>query len=456
MSVKYSKTRILTKRVPTVVDFTDNIQRWDSDNLYAQRADEVVKRSFTLKAVLDVEADFINGEGFADDVLGKCIINYSTRQGQTANALLKKFSKPYGRYDAAVLHIGYNLNYTISSIELKPIEHFRFGLPDKDGLVHKIYHCLNWERDARKGLSVDRLITPYDMFNPDPTVVAQQMLDAGGAYCYKGQILFFTEEEGQYPLATFDPVWEHAEAQARCATAKVAAIDNGFGGTVAIVYPGEFESAEEKAEFEAYIDSKSGPDGINSRIGIQDKSGTKKASDIFQQLQPVNVDKMWEYTENSASDAIMENYATPKELIGKRPETGMFNQENMVQAYTYKNARTRNKRTRVSELFAMLMQYFQTPIITEALIKEQQYTVNGVPVAGTPPAPGTPPTPAPAANSNIQNMTARQRQNFKRVLRDYTEKKTTRAQAEAELKGFGLTAEDIAVWLVDDEPQPTA
>jgi hypothetical protein len=453
MSVKYSKTRTLTKRVPTIVDFSEKIQRWDSDNLYAQRAQELEKRSYTLKSVLDRVSDFVNGEGFADDALGKMLVNNSVKGGQSWNAILKKLSKPVAGWRAFVLHIGYDLNYKCCAAELKPIEQFRFGLPDSSGEVKHIYHSLNWEQDARKTISGNRTVECYDTFNPDPDAVALQIYNAGGIHKYKGQIWFVTENEDQYPLATYDPVWEHAEAQAECATAKVAGIRNGFGGTIAIVYPGEFATEAERQQFEDYIEGKSGAEGTNSRIGIQDKSGTRKASEMFQQLQPVNTDKMWEYTETSAAAAIMENYAMPKELIGVRPETGMFNQDNMVQAYVYFNSITRNQRAWVSEKIAFLMQFWATPLITDAAIKEQQYIVNGQPAL---PAGAPAPTPGPTAqvNENIKNMTGRQRQQFHRILKDHRNKKTTKQQAAGELmQGFGLTEADINLWLENQEEE---
>jgi hypothetical protein len=456
--VTYSKTKVLSKRVPTVVDFTDNIQRWDSDNFYPQRAIEVVKRASPLKRALSTYADFIDGEGFADVNIAKLIVNRCSRQGEQMNSILRKISKYVAMYKAFVLHFNYDLNYRIASIEVKPIEHFRYGHPDINGVYHHIFHCLNWERDARKFVhNQDRIITKYNLFDPSPAVVAAQIQEAGSIYDYKGQVLFVCENPQEYPLATFDPVWEAAETVAACAVSKISAVNNQFGGTIAIVYPGEFETKEEENTFLNYIEGKSGPENQNSRIGIQDKSGTKKADEIFKQLAPPNVDKMWEYTESSARDQIYEHYAQPKELSGIRPESGMFNQDNMIQAYAYYNSKTRNERNWVSEVLAEILLYWSTPIVTDAKIAEAQYMINGAPAQPTTP-PATPPAssssaPTAQANENIRNMTGRQRQNFKRVLREYTTGKITRQQAEAELSGYGFDAEYIKVWL-DPETEP--
>lgn len=455
--ISYSKAKVLTKRVPTVVDFTENIQRWDTDNLYPQRALEVIKRAYPLKQALETLSDFINGEGFADETLAKLVVNTRKRRGQTMNAVLSKLSKPAAQFHAFVLHIGYNLNYRISSIEVKPIEHFRFGHPDSNGEHNKIFHCLNWERDSRKMAENDRIITSYDLFNPDPAVVAEQVTERGGICNYKGQVYFVCENQDDYPLATFDTVWEHAEAIGESALAKISAIRNGFGGTIAVVYPGNFESEQERRQFQEYIEGKSGAAGTNSRIGIEDKSGTRKASDMFQQLAPPRVDRLWEYTETSAAAAILENYAQPKELQGVRPESGMFNQENMLQAYTYYNSRTRNYRNWITEVFVDIMQYWDTPITTTAEIIEQQYIVNGQPVTETPATPtlaSGAPAPAPT-NDAIKNLSGRQMQNFSRIVSKYAKGVINKAQAAQLLKaGFNLSDEEVEVWLSTEETTP--
>lgn len=361
--VIYEKTRPYLKRSPTVTDVFDGIRRWDLDNLYPQRALEIMRRSYTLKAVVERVADFLNGEGFEDVNVGNTVVNNSTMTGMTLNKVLKRVTQQYAAFTIIALHIGYDLNYRISSIiPVKP-EYLRFGL---DGCIK---YSTNWERDGRK--ETDRKIVSYHPFSPD--TVKDEIEYCGGIQNYKGQILFLTPEELEYPLATFDPVIDHAQAQAELGIGKVSNVQNSFLSTMAIVFPGEFESDEEKMQFQELIKNKSGARNLGSRIGLQDRSGTKKASDIFQTLSPPNLDRLFEFTEKSIVDAIMENEAMPKEILGVRPDTGMFNKENMEQAYIYFNSITRNRRLEISECFSYLLKYWQTPIITDAKIAEQRY-----------------------------------------------------------------------------------
>lgn len=434
--VVYEKIKPLFKRIPTVTDVTDKVQRYDLDNLYPQRANEIAKWSHTLKSVLDRYADFLNGEGFQDQTIA--LMKWSRKgglKGMTANDVLSKVTSPgnYSSYKGFCLHINYNLNYRICEITPIKWEYVRLGDKDRNGKINYIQYSTNWERDSRKELSVDRKVITYDRFNPDPLVVSEQIMCAGGIDQYKGQMLYYTPEEDEYPLATFNAVMDPAQAQAELAMFKVAITQNKFLADLGIVYPGEFESEKEKIEFEELIGSKSGARNAGKRIGIQDKSGTKKASDIFTVLNPANTDKIYEFTEKSIVDAITECYGIPKELIGIRPETGMFNQDNMENAYTYFNASTRNDRAIISRIFSMLMEYWEVPTQNACVIKPQQYNVDFL--SGTDNI---------DVRDNLANMTGRQNQNLGRIIRQYAQGKISYEQAKIQLQGgYGFTNEEI-------------
>ena len=428
--VAYDKPRPYLKRVPIISDPAEGILRYDYDNLYPQRAEEIVRRSYTLKAVVDRVADFLNGEGFLDPNIGGLVVNSKGWRGQTMDALLTACTPTFARFNSLCLHIGYDLNYRVASIEPIKFEYIRLSTKENGDLLYST----NWERDGRKDHIKDAIC--YRPFNPNPDVVAEEIAEAGGIENYKGQILYYTPEYGEYPLASFDPVFDHAQAQGELGVLKISDIQNNFLSTLAIIYPGEFASDEEEYEFKKLIESKSGARGGGSRIGLQDKTGLKKAGDIFQQLSPVSLDKLYEFTETSVLNAIMENEAMPKELLGVRPESGMFNQDNMEQAYTYFNAITRNRRATISEVFSYILQHWSTPIQSDCIIKQQQYIQE---------------TAAQAAasdltiNDNLKNMSGAQSINFARILRKYGKGEYSREQATVLLRGgFGFTEEEIS------------
>lgn len=428
--VVYERPKPFIKRAPTITDTSAKILRFDTDNLYAQRAEETIRRSATLKSLMNRIADFVNGEGFQDSNLAKLIVNQRGLKGQSLNKVLGKVSHPFVRYRCIPMHVGYNMLGTIHSLTPIPFEFIRFGLRDKEGKITHLAYSANWERDGRSGN--DQAICFYPKFNPDPNVVLAEMERAGGISKYKGQIIYHTPEDDQYPLATFDAVWDDAQVQNEVGLFKIGNTQNSFLATLAILYPGEFSSTQEEQDFKDLIANKSGSRNAGTRIGLQDKTGERKASDIFQSLTPENLDKLFEYTETSVKANIIESEAFPQILLGKSP-TGLFAQGDIEEAYTYVNAITRNRRLELSEFFATLMQYWEDPIVTEAAIIEQRYILESVPGSGP-----------IDINDNLKNMTGMQAINFERILRKYEQGKYTREVATQMLQaGFGLSMEEI-------------
>ena len=425
----YEKTKPLIKRTPTITDTTDKILRFDTDNLYPQRMEELFKRSTTLKSVYGRLADFINGEGFQDQALAKMIFNCDGLKGTSGNRLLKQSCLPYAKWSTFCAHINYNMLGEMCSIRMEPISNVRFGLKDASGKIVMYGYSANWERDGRS--MHDRNIVFYNRFNPDPEIVLAQMEQAGGIAKYKGQILYLTPEEGCYPLTMFDSVSDDAQTQAEIALTKVNNIQSNFLATLAVVYHGEFASKQEEMDFRDLIASKSGSRNAGSRIGIQDKTGQKKASDIFQNLAPVSLDKLYELTESTVKANIIENEAFPQILLGKSP-TGLFAQGDIEEAYTYVNAITRNRRSELSEIFALLFSYWEQPIQTDASIVELRYLLDAPVNSGV------------DINDNLKNMTGMQAINFERILRKYEQGKLKRDVATLQLQqGFGLSSDEI-------------
>lgn len=470
--VIYDSTKPLLIRVPTIVSRSKDVQLFDQDNLYPQRCEEAVKRSYTLKSVVDSVADFLAGDGFEDPVLAKLVVNDSGLEGETLNKVLRKVAKVYSRWETIALHIGYDMNYRISSITQIPFEYVRFPIGDENGRFDYYWYCTNWELAPNKELKNRPDVVAYRKFNPDPAVVEEQICEAEGIENYRGQILFLTPDDFQYPTATFDPVLDHAQVQNELGMFKLGYTQNGMMATLAILYRGEFESEDEKKEFKALVKRKTGAKNANTNIGIQDKTGQLKISDMFQQLQPANLDKIFELTESSAVKAILENEGWPKILVGVQAEGTLFNQESMVDAYTYANAKTRNRRMTISETFATILKHWAKPIITEAKIKEKVYgsvapaaapaTVIDPKTGAQSPAAdlNTPATSlkdespdSPRINSILTNLTGRQSQNLDRIIKKYQKGTYSDGMARLMLKlSVGLTDEEITTIFEDFEP----
>lgn len=435
--ILYEKYKPLLKRVPTLIDTYEDVQKYDTDNLYPQRCEEIIARSYTLKSAIEVLSDFLNGDGFIDDQLNKLVVNEKGAYGGNLGDLLRKVCFSFAKYNATALHIGYDLNYRISSITPIPFEYCRLGIADDDGYVDEIRYSTNWEQDYRKSKDTTRKITSYHVFNPDPEVIAQQIADCDGIENYKGQILYWTPEEGKYPKSSFDPVFEHAQAQYEASLYKVSALQNGFSVSTVIVVP-ETNSMGEQNNLLTQLQKKKGSAAANGILGIETNDPNFDVTRMVTSITPPNVDRQWEYTDSSSLNAIMENYAMPKELLGVRPENGMFNKQNMQDAYIYFNTITRNKRNEISRFFSFLMQYWQSPIQADFKIKEQQYAVEELQAQTA------------TVNSGITKLSRKEFSNFRKYVADFQKGTITKEQALTFLRAFGLSEEEIALWLDND------
>lgn len=336
------------KRVPTVVDQLDEIQQYDSDNLYPQRVEETRNRSFTLKSATKKLAEFLEGDGFSIPSLGSRMIGVN---GEDANEVLRHVSKDKSLYDGFALHVGYNANYRPHRITLLKFKDCRLGLPDESGQVNLIKYNTNWERDYRKEITAEYKIDSFPVFNPDIEVVKAQ-IEAYGVEDYPGQILYYTPERNQYPLSTFDAVFDKAQSQNDIGVFELANIQEGFVGTTLFKYPGKFENKNAELKVQQKLNQHKGPGG--SRIMVAENPGGE-ANNLFETINMPNVDKMFELTGKNIKSAIRENYSMPAEILGVMPESGMFNQENIKQAYHYYNTITQSTRNEIESVLKKIL-----------------------------------------------------------------------------------------------------
>lgn len=437
------------KRLPVKKDYTAGIQTFDLDNLYPQKAKEIVARTYTLKGIIDKLASFTNGEGFIDKSFNELVVNYDRKTGRktTVDRLLNQVSYQFSWADGFAVHLSYNLNYKIAQVRAIPFEFCRFGLADVDGDVLKIKYSTNWEQEWSKG---QRKILEYDIFNPDPEVVKNQIEQCGGILNYPGQILYWTPEESQYPKATFDPVFDQAQVQSEIGTYQLSDIQNGFSAGHFFVYPGQFQDDNERREFRQKLEAGKGSTGANSLLIIE--TGAAGADfDINKHLVKTDVqnnDRIREFTSKDVKNAMLEAFGFPKPILGIFPESGMFNQQEIKDAYDYTNTITSDRRKVMSEVFKQIFENFETPYNGNYDILPQQY-LSGVLTQNSQQQPVQ-----PSANSVLTNMTGRQNQNYKRMLREYESGKVTWKVAKLNLQSaFGFSDDEILTLLGDDPEQ---
>lgn len=357
------------KRVPVIVDKTNGIQAFDRDNLYPQRADEIRKRSHTVKACVDSLARFLYGMGWEDPALATLVIN---SKGKTMNDLLRSIVKDAAIHDGHTIHAKYDLNYRVAELAYTKFMYCRLGLPDEDGDVYDIKYNTNWERDPYKSITRTWNIEEYPIFNPSPGVVREQFMEYG-LDGFPGQLIYSTPDENEYPLCTFDPVFDDAQTQGQIAIGQAAGVQNGFTASGVFKYPGTFESDGEKNALEHKLNKHKGPRGNNSMLVVEVLQAAEKLN-LFEAFTIPNVDKMYEFTSKNVKNSIRECFSIPAEIVGVLPDNGMFNKENIQQAYAYFNAVTQERRDAISRQIRHIMQYWRVPLnITNWNILPKQY-----------------------------------------------------------------------------------
>lgn len=361
------------ERVPTWIDKRFQIQGYGQDNLYPQRAIRVRDSSKTAKPCVERYSEFLNGEGFTDPALANLIVN---RKGHTGNDFLDHIAKSMSSFNGFFVHVGYNLNYRPSSFKVINFEYNRFGIPDESGDFFCIKYCNNWENNPYKNPLSIMEITDYDVYNPDPEVVREQVAEAGGILNYKGQIFHWTPEEGQYPKGTFDVVFDQAQTQEQIGVFDLSMEQNGFRAGNAMVVP-KFESAQEKREFLDDINSFTTIGGsAGSTLILEQTSGAPLEADkIIVPLQMQNTDSLHVNVDKRSKNDIREAFGMPAEIIGQLPENGMFNKQQMEDAYTYYNSLTRNGRNIISRQVKKLFTNFEAPVSGDFSIIPQKYII---------------------------------------------------------------------------------
>ena len=181
--ILFSKRRVQSKRLPQKIDVAKGIHLYDADNLYPQRIKELSFRSPLAKQAIEVQADFIIGDGWENETSGETIAN---ADGYTFNDLLGFLSRDYSLFMGLGIHFNFNGLGQIIEVNFLPFEFTRFGMPDNFGKHATVKVSSNWETASMKN-RLDGLTraVEFPLFNP---LTAQ----AGVLTGQGGQVLYFT------------------------------------------------------------------------------------------------------------------------------------------------------------------------------------------------------------------------------------------------------------------------
>ena len=214
---------------------TNFVQRWrlqsfGSDNLYPQNIMKITGASGTAVLCLNRYEKFVEGYGFDNEELSKMKVS---SKGSTMDDLLRSVAGDLTRFGGFALHCNYNVFGKITEVNIIPFEQCRLEECDDSGYVSHILVHPDWKgektRNGKKVQLNDDNVIKFDVFNPDPSVVMQQIERAGGIEMYMGQILWVSMDGAfEYPTPIYDAVVTEISTDEGLGNIKYRNVRNNF------------------------------------------------------------------------------------------------------------------------------------------------------------------------------------------------------------------------------------
>jgi hypothetical protein len=359
----------IERRILVRPNQTFGILNYDMDNAYPQRMLELVAASPTAKDCWNKRAKFIAGNGFEEKDLGKQIVNQS---GLTLAKLLKAIAADKGLFTGFGIHVNYNANFKIASVNYIKFEDIRIGDTDCPDTTDKYAIYSDWGRKTWKNIMRSK-ITFLDKYNPDPAAIEQQVINAGSWENYKGQLFYFNPEVDDYPLIEADSVWEDFETETGIKIFNNREVTTGFLPSTMLFMQSRREEADNSrpdSDDQQYCNT---PSQLEKDLGAF--QGVKSAQKIivveyedesskpeFQPYAIQNNDKLFEATEKSVEARIIKGFSIPRELINSEKTSGLSNGSEKKEAIREFNDNTAADRLELSETFAEIFSHFYTGI----------------------------------------------------------------------------------------------
>lgn len=351
------------------------------DNAYPERIERTINNSVTAKTASNIMATYISGRGFGD----KQDLFIVNKKGLTLKKFLFQISKDIAKQRGVFIHVNWNMNYKITSLEVLPYTHCRKGKPDDEKYSGKIVVYENFTGENGKYKKDDYKIV--DVFNPRKEVIDAQVSHCKGTtlaekwHNYKGQILYVNlDEQYDYALSTIDEVYYDCDSESQASIYKNRSLRKGFFGKTMVItkplagsledYDGDTPELRAKAWSKAQSEREAFRETIQDFLGVQNTGGVMHVEmehdgENFDEVISVKTigsdinDSLFEYTESSVYKNIL--------LAFNNMPTGLIRSDNSLFANSGDSLRvmketyqqnTEHERELVEQTITMLMQLF--------------------------------------------------------------------------------------------------
>ena len=226
----------MSKNKTQLIDISKKTTTWNKsleiynngeDNQYPERIDRFINNSVTAKTACNVMIQYLLGKGFGENdnfIVNK---NLNLKLIDFADDLANSKVKQRGIF----IHVNWNANYNISSMQVLPFGSCRIGKKDDKNYNGKILVHKDW-----LGKIEDKDVNAIDVYNSDKLVIESQVAKAGGWDKYKGQILYLNDDnEYYYPLSRIDVVQLDCDNENLISVYKNRILRKGFFGKTLIL-----------------------------------------------------------------------------------------------------------------------------------------------------------------------------------------------------------------------------
>lgn len=357
-----------SRRLDANYSYALDIQTYGDDNLYPQTLRDIISASSTGSECSDRFADFIEGNGFTNELFSGYVVN---RKGQTADDIHALVCKDVSLYNGMALHVNYNVYGEIVELHHIPFENCRLLEEDHNGYVAKIAVHPDWTgKKTHKGKAIrvtKENIDYIDVFNPVKEVVLAQIESAGGIEYYKGQVLWVSMAGNNiYPIGKGDRVVTEMSTDEGLANVKYRNVRNNFlpSGMV-ITKKGTHTTFDENGK---EVEDASGNDSFSDMlVQLQGDTNSNKLLDVtlesdeekpeFVPIVTQNYDKEFTVTDASVVERIYSAYGQEPWYCIRIGKVG-FSGDILEDAFEYYNSIVSKQQRLIERTFERLFRYW--------------------------------------------------------------------------------------------------
>ena len=334
------------KRITTKPNKQEGVIGYDIDNAYPQRVQDIVNSSGTGTLCTKLFGKFVYGQGFVADALAKTVVN---SKKLTANKLLFKSGKSVSKFNGFAVHINYDANFEKRSFSYIPFQDVRFTTSENESNPDKIAVYDDWEKLRGRKIKEED-ISFFNYYNPDPKVIQAEVDAVGGWHNYKGQVMYWSVDGLEYPLAPSDSVLEDIQTDAHAKVFKFRNITTNFMASHFLRVQ-SFEDEDQLAEFTDTLTNFQGADD-SSKIMIVEQESEDELFEL-DKVDIQDIGDLYAFTEESARNNIIRAYLIPPVLLlavaGK-----LGSSTEIIDATAFYNGVTSDYRLEISAVFKEL------------------------------------------------------------------------------------------------------